>query len=183
MPNPELKDHVRLKPVNLPAGQTKKDYNSPWGFTYKAGVWYVEPPALAAERAKYLESIHINSSDDYSPKAFNVCTREEAQRLKLFEESDQLEQVMAASKPPIPTAPTTEAPAAMSQDLNLPAPKSELAAAAAAAAVEAEEARSAPSAEESPAPSSPPEPKPKAAKAPAKKKAQKPRARRRNPGR
>lgn len=141
-------NHVRLKPYKPEAGQVKKTYNAPWGFTYREGVWYVEPTPLAEERCAYLRTVHMNSCDEYSPLAFNICTREEAQQIKLYEESGELEKVRQASRPIAPPAPTTEAAPAMSEDLNLPAPRSELAAAAAAAAVAREDAR----------PSSPPAP-------------------------
>jgi hypothetical protein len=180
MSDPSTKDHVRLKPLNPAAGQTKRDYNAPWGHTYKTGVWYVEPAELAGERVAYLNTVHQNSSDDFSPKAFDLCTRAEAERLKLYEESGELEKVVAASKPAVPPAPTTTGSAAVSQDLNLPSPKSELAAAAQATAVEAEAAR-APVAVPDEAPKEASSAKPKRAKV-TKAKA-KPRARRRNPGR
>lgn len=170
-----VKDHVRLKPYDPKAGQTKRDYNAPWGFTYKHGVWYVEPASVAVARSAYLETVRMNSSDDYSPRAFDVCTREDAEKIKLFEESNELEQVMAASRPAVPPAPMEEAPAAMSQDLNLPSPKSELAAAAAA---KLSESASQLQAQDGPPPT---ESEPKTRK-PAAKKAAKPRSRRRRPG-
>lgn len=133
-----IKNHVRLKPYSPAKGQVKRTYNSPWGFTYKAGTWYVEPDDLAEERGAYLATVRMNSCDDFSPKAFNICTRKEAERIKLYEESGELEKVISASEYAVPPAPTDTAPAKTSQDLNLPSPKSELAAAAAGAATKAE---------------------------------------------
>ena len=182
-------NHVRLKPRNVAAGQVKRQYGAPWGFSYKAGVWYVEPDELAEERVAYLATVHMNSCDDFSPKAFNLCTREEAEKIKLYEESGELEQVLKASRHVIPPAPTAEAPAQLSQDLNLPAPKSELAAAAQAAATASAEALEKKSAAPPETPAEDPPPPPSATKAPTKGSTAKPkskpgrtRSRRRKPG-
>ncbi|KKN87433.1 hypothetical protein LCGC14_0258880 [marine sediment metagenome] len=182
-------NHVRLKPRKPAAGQVKRQYGAPWGFNYKAGVWYVEPDDLADERVAYLRTIHMNSCDPFSPRAFNLCTREEAEQIKLYEESGELEQVLKASRPAAPPAPTAEGAAAPSEDLNLPAPKSELAAAAQAAATasaEALEKKSAPPPAEQltqDATADPPSAPKKTGAKSNKSKAGRPRARRRNPGR
>jgi hypothetical protein len=186
----QLKDHVRLKPLKPEAGQVMRDYGAPWGVTYKEGIWYVESDDLAPERTAYLATVRMNSMDQYSPKAFNICTRAEAEQIKLYEESGDLEQVMAVSRPAIPPAPTEPGFAVPSEDLNLPAPKSELAAAAMALAT----ARETASVEQDPDDAPPAERAPAATKAPAKakpkkaaKKAKKatrgrPKTRRRTPG-
>jgi len=129
-----------------------RDYGAPWGLIYKEGIWYVEKPELCEERGNYLATIRMNSMDNYSPKAFNVCTRTEAEQIKLYEESGDLEQVRAASLQIIPPAPTEPGLAPRSPDLNLPSPKSELSAAAQAAATAGARA-----AAQSPEPPPPPE--------------------------
>lgn len=180
----ELKDHVRLKPRNSAAGHVMRDYGAPWGIIYKEGVWYVEPPELALERGTYLKTIRMNSMDDYSPKAFNVCTRAEAERIKLLEEAGDLEQVREAVKQIIPPAPTEPGATELSPDLNLPSPKSELAAAAQAAVTAGVHAAAQPPDPPAPPPEAPQAPQaPKATKkGSTKTTTRRPRARRRNPG-
>jgi hypothetical protein len=125
----QLRDHVRLKPYNPPKKHLKRFYAAPWPLSYEQGIWIVHDPSVAEERARWLEKVRDQNEDKNSPLAFDVCTRKEAEDIKLREETADLEQVTRATLQDQMVAPTTPGGAAVS-DLNLPMPKSELAAAA-----------------------------------------------------
>jgi hypothetical protein len=120
------RNHVRLKPLKPPR-HTKQDFGAPWGTVYVAGIWVVH--TLDVERrAAFLETIHNNSSDDGSALAFDVCTEEEAERIKAMEEAATLEKVRREFEQHSVPAPTQPGGAQVAKELNLPPPVSELAA-------------------------------------------------------
>ncbi|TMQ08618.1 MAG: hypothetical protein E6J90_39870 [Deltaproteobacteria bacterium] len=83
---------VRLKPLDRKKGHVIHRYTTFQTTFEESKGWYRVPDHVAA----YLATVHQLADDEDSPLAFDVCTREEAQRIDAAEKKKAEERALAA---------------------------------------------------------------------------------------
>ena len=83
---------VRLKPLDKKKGHVIHRYTAFQTTFEESKGWYRVPDHVA----EYLATVHQLADDEDSPLAFDVCTREEAQRIDAAEKKKAEERALAA---------------------------------------------------------------------------------------
>lgn len=83
---------VRLKPLDKKKGHVIHRYTAFQTTFEESKGWYRVPEHVAS----YLATVHQLADDEDSPLAFDVCTREEAQRIDAAEKKKAEDRALAA---------------------------------------------------------------------------------------
>jgi len=90
---------IRLKPFDAKKGHLVRRYTA-FSTTFEEHKgWY----RVSDEVASYLATVHQDPNDEDSPWAFDICTKEEAERIDLAEKKKAEERARAA-EPNVATA-------------------------------------------------------------------------------
>jgi hypothetical protein len=83
---------IRLKPLDRKKGHVIHRYTAFQTTFEESKGWYRVPEHVAS----YLATVHQLADDEDSPLAFDVCTKEEAQRIDAAEKKKAEERALAA---------------------------------------------------------------------------------------